>query len=42
MEVLLSNDEQVGGSPGCDALEYLTTLVVLAMIPIVLISGIMW
>ena len=36
VEVLLSNDEQldVGGSPGFDALEYLTTLVVLAMIPI--------
>ena len=34
--VLLSDDEQVdvGGSPGFDALEYLTTLVVLAMIPI--------
>ena len=34
--MLLSNDEQVdvGGSPGFDALEYLTTLVVLAMIPI--------
>ena len=39
VEVLLSNDEQMGadGSPGFDALEYLTTLVVLAMIPIVLI-----
>jgi len=36
VEVLLSDDEQmdVGGSPGFDALEYLTTLVVLAMIPI--------
>jgi len=36
VEVLLSDDEQVdvGGSPGFDALEYLSTLVVLAMIPI--------
>ena len=35
VEVLLSDDEQadVGGSPGFDALEYLSTLVVLAMIP---------
>jgi len=40
VEVLLSEYEEVGagGSPGFDALEYLTTLVVLAMIPIVLIS----
>lgn len=37
VEVLLSDDEQVdvGGSPGFDALEYLSTLVVLAMIPII-------
>jgi len=36
VEVLLSDDEQVdvSGSPGFDALKYLTTLVVLAMIPI--------
>ena len=36
VEVLLSDYEQVdvGGSPGFDALEYLSTLVVLAMIPI--------
>ena len=36
VEVLLSDEEQVdvGGSPGFDALEYLSTLVVLAMIPI--------
>jgi len=39
VEVLLSDDEQVGAglSPGFDALEYLTTLVVLAMVHIVLI-----
>ena len=37
VEVLLSDNEQAGGSPGFDALEYLKTLVVLAMIPIVLI-----
>ena len=39
VEVLLSDDEQVGTglSPGFDALEYLTTLVVLAVVPIVLI-----
>jgi len=38
VEVLLSDGEQVdvGGSPGFDAVEYLSTLVVLAMIPIVL------
>ena len=39
VEVLLSDDEEVGvgGSPDFDALEYVMTLVVLAMIPIVLI-----
>ena len=39
VDVLLSDDEQVGvgGSPGFDALDYLMTLVVLIMIPIVLI-----
>ncbi len=37
IEVLLSDDEQDDGSSGFDALEHLTTLVVLAMIPIVLI-----
>ena len=39
VEVLLSDDEQVGAglSPGFDVLEYLPTLVVLAMVPIVLL-----
>jgi len=39
VEVLLSDDEQMGDSPGFDALEYLTTLVILVMIPILLIWG---
>ncbi len=37
VEVLLSNDEQVGKSPGFDTLQYLTTFVVLTMISFVLI-----
>ena len=36
VEVLLSNDEQMGGSPGFDVLKNFMTLVVLTMIPTVL------
>ena len=37
VEVLLSDDKQVDGSPGFDNFEYLTKIVVLVMIPFVLI-----